>query len=242
MNDGKLRGLELVKIGRNRIITKISVENLVSIPSESEDFSDIESECNVPVGDDFTTFSNSLFDFDGDSTSSDDESFSDENVPKEVYSNPFFEEEIISNKIDPHHFNAGSDLIKSLLNHDTSIISSPKIDSLLEEFSCKLSHIDLIPPGINEADFDPEEEIHLVERLLYDNPSPRPSEDFNSKNSDVIIESFSSSPIPVEDSDSLMEEIDLFLTPDDSMIPIHFLKMSHFILMFHHSLVLLRNH
>ncbi|GKE72917.1 hypothetical protein Tco_1534958 [Tanacetum coccineum] len=31
--------------------------------------------------------------------------------------------------------------------------------------------------------------------------------------------SFSPSPIPVEDNDSLMEEIDLFLTPDDSMPP-----------------------
>nr|GFC60870.1 hypothetical protein [Tanacetum cinerariifolium] len=40
------------------------------------------------------------------------------------------------------------------------IISSPMIDSLLEEFSSKLAHIILILPGINEADFDPEEEIH----------------------------------------------------------------------------------
>ncbi|GJX98884.1 hypothetical protein Tco_0355903 [Tanacetum coccineum] len=42
-----------------------------------------------------------------------------------------------------------SDLIESLLNQDTSIISSPKIDSLLEEFSGELAHIDLIPPRIN---------------------------------------------------------------------------------------------
>ncbi|GJT12465.1 putative reverse transcriptase domain-containing protein [Tanacetum coccineum] len=48
---------------------------------------------------------------------------------------------------------------------------------------------------------------------------PRPPEEVNSDNSDVVIESFSPSPIPVEDSDSLMEEIDLFLTPDDSMPP-----------------------
>ncbi|GJV77574.1 retrovirus-related pol polyprotein from transposon TNT 1-94, partial [Tanacetum coccineum] len=61
--------------------------------------------------------------------------------------------------------------------------------------------------------------IRLVEKLLYDNSSPRPPEEFNSENSDAIIESFSPSPIPVEDSDSLMEEIDLFLTPDDSMPP-----------------------
>ncbi|GKE01578.1 hypothetical protein Tco_1389561 [Tanacetum coccineum] len=35
----------------------------------------------------------------------------------------------------------------------------------------------------------------------------------------LIIESFSPSPIPVEDSDSLMEEIDLFLTLNDLMLP-----------------------
>ncbi|GJS56253.1 hypothetical protein Tco_0629615 [Tanacetum coccineum] len=202
-------------------LIKSSVENLVPTPSESEDLSkdlsDIESECNVPVCDDFTTFSNLLFDADNDFSFSDDESFSDEDVPKEIYSNLLFDKEIISTKIDPHHFNAESDLIESLLNQDTSIISSPKIDSILEEFSGELAHIDLIPPGINETDFDPEEEIRLVEKLLYDNSSPRPPEEFNSKNSDAIIESFSPSPIPVEDNESLMKEIDLFLTPDDSM-------------------------
>ncbi|GKC70775.1 hypothetical protein Tco_1116658, partial [Tanacetum coccineum] len=170
----------------------------VPTPSESEDLSDIESECNVPVCDDFTTFSDLLFYADDNISSCDDKSFSDEDI-------------------DPHHFNVESDLIESLLNQDTSIISSPKIDSLLEEFSGELAHIDLIPLGINETDFDPEEEIRLVEKLLYDNSSPRPSEEFNSKNSDAIIDSFSPSPIPVEDSDSFMEEIDLFLTPDDSM-------------------------
>ncbi|GJX73620.1 hypothetical protein Tco_0312215 [Tanacetum coccineum] len=200
-------------------LIKSSVENLVPIPSESEDFSDIESECDVSVCDNFTTFSNSLFDADDDFSSSDDESFSDKDVPKEIYSNPLFDEKIISTKIDPHHFNAESDLIESLLNRDTLIISSPKFDSILEEFSGELAHIELISPENDEADFDPEEEIRLVEILLYDNSSPRPQEEFNSENSDAVIESFSPSPIPVEDSDSLMEEIDLFLTPGDSMPP-----------------------
>ncbi|GJT67115.1 hypothetical protein Tco_1018595 [Tanacetum coccineum] len=200
-------------------LIKSNVENLVLIPSESEDFSDIESECDVPVCDNFTTFSNPLFDVDDDFSSSDDELFSDEDVPKEIYSNPLFDEEIISTKIDLHHFNDESGLIESLLNQDTSTISSPKIDSLLEEFSGELAHIDLIPPGINEVDFDPEEEIRLVEKLLYDNSSPRPPKEFNSENSDAIIESFSPSPIPVEGSDSLIEEIDIFLTPDDSIPP-----------------------
>ncbi|GJZ54456.1 hypothetical protein Tco_0609341 [Tanacetum coccineum] len=198
-----------------------SVEDLNLTPSESEDLSDIESECDVPVCDDFMTFSNPLFDSNDDFTSSDDESFSDEDVPKEnfkIYSNPLFDEEIISTKIDPHHFNAESDLIESLLNRDTSIVSSPKFDSLLEEFSGELAHINLISPEINEADFDPEEEIRLVEKLLYDNSSPRPPEELNSENSDAVIESCSPYPIPVEGSDSLMEEIDIFLAPDD-LIP-----------------------
>nr|GEZ76982.1 hypothetical protein [Tanacetum cinerariifolium] len=69
------------------------------------------------------------------------------------------------------------------------------------------------------TDYDPEEDIHFVERLLYDNSSPRPSEEFNSKNSDAIIESFYPSPIPVEDSDPFMEDIDLFLASDESLTP-----------------------
>ncbi|GKF58299.1 hypothetical protein Tco_0171836 [Tanacetum coccineum] len=142
-------------------LIKFSVENLVPTPSEFEDISDIESECNVTVlCDDFTTVSNPLFDADNDFSSSNDKSFSNEDVSKEnfkIFSNPLSDEEIISTKIDPHHFNAGHDLIESLLNRDPLIISSPKFDSLLEEFSGELAHIDLIPPGINETDFDPEE-------------------------------------------------------------------------------------
>nr|GFD11487.1 hypothetical protein [Tanacetum cinerariifolium] len=63
-------------------------------------------------------------------------------------------------------------LLESLLNRDTLMASSPKFDSLLEEFSSKLAHTDLIPPRINEANCDPKEDIHLVKRLLYDNSSP----------------------------------------------------------------------
>ncbi|GJW77809.1 hypothetical protein Tco_0139491 [Tanacetum coccineum] len=150
-------------------LIKSSVENLVPIPSESEDFSDNESECDVPVCDDFTTFSNPLFDSGDDFSSCDDESFSDKDIPKEnfkIYLSPLFDEEIIS-----------------------------------------------------KADLDPEEEIHLIKELLYDNSSPRPSEESNSEISNATIESFSPSPIPMEDIDSLMEEIDLFLNPDDSIPP-----------------------
>ncbi|GKB65452.1 hypothetical protein Tco_0921638 [Tanacetum coccineum] len=86
----------------------------------------------------------------------------------------------------------------------------------LNEFVGELTLLKSIPPGIDDDNLDPEGKIHLVKRLLYDNSSPRPSEVLNVENS---IDSFSPSPIPVEDSDSLMEEIDLFLTLDDSMPP-----------------------
>nr|GEU34664.1 ubiquitin hydrolase [Tanacetum cinerariifolium] len=156
------------------------------------------------------------------SESSDEKSLSNEDIPKEIfkiYSNPLFDNEIISSKIDLHHFNVESDLIESLLNQDTSIDSSPKFDYFLEEFSGELAHTNPIPPGIEEADFDLEEEIRLVENLLYDNSSPRPPKELNAKIADTIVESLSPSPIPVEDSDSQMEEIDLFLDTDDLMQP-----------------------
>nr|GEV04659.1 hypothetical protein [Tanacetum cinerariifolium] len=137
---------------------------------------------------------------------------------RKIYSNPLFDEEITSIKIDPHHFNDESDLIESLLNHDFLIISSSsKIDSLLDVFADELILLRSIPPGTNKTDYDPEEEIHLIEKLLYDNSSPRPPKEFISKNSDASIKSFSPSPIPIKDSDSFMKEIDLSFTPDDLM-------------------------
>nr|GFC66831.1 hypothetical protein [Tanacetum cinerariifolium] len=103
-----------------------SVGNLVPNLSESEG----ENGCDVPSC--FTTFSNTLFDAEYEFESSDDQSLSDEDVPEKIFSNPLFEEEIIPIKIDQHRFNAESDLIESMLNHDSSIISSSsKIDSLL---------------------------------------------------------------------------------------------------------------
>ncbi|GKB74678.1 hypothetical protein Tco_0936090 [Tanacetum coccineum] len=91
--------------------------------------------------------------------------------------------------------------------------SSPKIDSLLDEFAGEPHSI---PPGIDDVNLDPEGDILFLESLLYDNSSPRPPKEFNSENP---TESFSPSPIPVEDSDTLMEEIDIFLNGDGSIPP-----------------------
>nr|GFA05475.1 hypothetical protein [Tanacetum cinerariifolium] len=55
-----------------------------------------------------------------------------------------------------------------------------------------------------------------VENLV---PNPCESEDLSHIRSECDVPSFSPSPIPVEESHSLMEEIDLSLTPNDSMPP-----------------------
>nr|GFA49322.1 hypothetical protein [Tanacetum cinerariifolium] len=141
------------------------------------------------------------------------------------------DEEIISSKFNLIHnediestpkndrFDSEPYLIESLTNHDTLMSSPLKIDSLLAKFVGALIFLKSIPSGIDEADCDLKEDIHLVERLLYDNASPRPLEEIVSNNSNADIESFSPSPIPVLDSDSLMEEIDLPFYPDDPMLP-----------------------
>nr|GEW56593.1 hypothetical protein [Tanacetum cinerariifolium] len=166
---------------------KSSVANLVPSPSESED----EYECDVPLCDDFTTFSNLLFDADNDFSSSEDKSFSDENIPKEIYSNPLFDEEIIFMKIYPHHFNAESDLIESLLNHDSLIISSSsKIDSLLDEFTGELILLKSISSGIDETDCDPDDSLKDEIDLSFtadDSMPPGIEEDYYDSEGDVLI-------------------------------------------------------
>ncbi|GKE42128.1 hypothetical protein Tco_1469412, partial [Tanacetum coccineum] len=99
--------------------------------------------------------------------------------------------------------------------YDDSSSKNEGLDDI--EFAGGLAPIDPILPGIVEADFDPEEDIRLIEKLLNDDSPPHSPEKLNYEIPDAIIESFSPSPIPVEDSDSLMEEIDLFLAPDDSI-------------------------
>nr|GFA69789.1 hypothetical protein [Tanacetum cinerariifolium] len=84
-----------------------------------------------------------------------------------------------------------------------SITPNEPINSL----STRDEHLDTIPATKSDEFI----------KLLYDNSSPRPPEEFVSKNFDAEIKSFSSFPIPVEESDSLMEEIDLSFTPDYPM-------------------------
>nr|GEV87164.1 reverse transcriptase domain-containing protein [Tanacetum cinerariifolium] len=181
---------------------KSSVENLVPILSESEG----ENSCDVHAC--FTTISNILFIADYEFDYSDDQLLYDEDVPEKIFSNPLFEEEIIPMKIDQHHHNAESDLMESLRTHDSALIISSKIDSLLYEFAGELILLNLIPTRIDETDCYPEEETHFTKRLLYDNSSPRPPKEFVSENSDAKIESFSPSPISDPERDiAILEEL-----------------------------------
>nr|GEW96290.1 hypothetical protein [Tanacetum cinerariifolium] len=83
--------------------------------------------------------------------------------------------------------------MESLRTDDSSLPIPSKIDSLLDEFVGELTLLKSIPPRIDETDCDFEEDICLIEKLF---------------------ESFSPSPILVKDSDSLIEEIDLFFYDD----------------------------
>ncbi|GJX45619.1 hypothetical protein Tco_0262295 [Tanacetum coccineum] len=127
---------------------------------------------------------------------------------------------------DNNRVNVEIDFVESLINHDTSIVHSSKIDPILEEFAGELAHIAPIPPGIVEADFDPndgtssDDDVILREKLLNvhrlitkieslkDNPTP-----------DRVFKSLSSFPIPVVDSDSFFEESDTSLSHLDNSLP-----------------------
>nr|GFC99331.1 hypothetical protein [Tanacetum cinerariifolium] len=91
-----------------------------------------------------------------------DQSLSVEDVREKIYSNPLFDEEIIPMEIDQHSFNAESDLIGSMPNHDSSVIISSNIDSLFDEFVGELTLLKSFSSGIDETDCHPEKEIRKL--------------------------------------------------------------------------------
>nr|GFA23510.1 hypothetical protein [Tanacetum cinerariifolium] len=106
-------------------------------------------------------------------------------------------------------------LLEETHTFDNSLPECTTFSNVLCEFVGELTLLKSIPPGIDKTDCHPEKEIRLTKRLLYDNSSPRPPEEFVSDNSNADIKSFSPSPIPIKDSDSHMEEIELSLNPDE---------------------------
>ncbi|GJV32746.1 hypothetical protein Tco_1393146 [Tanacetum coccineum] len=175
---------------------KSSVEELVPIPSESEDTVESDSDCDLTSCDDFSpinvyeeqsvTFSNPLFDSNDDFTSSDDESLSDEDVPEDnfkIYSNPLFEfdDEYISSDV------------------------NPLFDEVLEDIECKDSYdsnLDestfLVTPlsDSNEDEcFTPSDDVELL--LHHDSSTPMISVV-------SILEGFTNEP-PLEENDDLFD-------------------------------------
>ncbi|GJZ29457.1 hypothetical protein Tco_0574104 [Tanacetum coccineum] len=180
-------------------VIKSSVEDLVPIPSESEDTSESDSDCDLPSCDDFSpinvykekyvTFSNPLFDSNDDFTSSDDESLSDEDVPEDnvkIYSNPLFEfdDEYISSDVNPLF----DEVLENIESKDSYV-------SNLDESALLVTPIS----DFNEDEcFSPGGDVDEIEFLLHRDPST-PTISVVS-----ILERFTNEP-PLEENDDLFD-------------------------------------
>ncbi|GKE19765.1 hypothetical protein Tco_1431277 [Tanacetum coccineum] len=145
---------------------------------------------------------------------------------------------------DNNRINVESDLVESLINRDTSIVYSSKIDPILEEFAGELAHIAPIPPGIVEADFDPnddtssdDDDFEDVEYVSFEevNDVEQEEKEFDLEDilqiQDVIlcerllkisrlitnIESLKDNPTPIQVTDS--DSSDTFLSHSDNSLP-----------------------
>ncbi|GJU75728.1 hypothetical protein Tco_1272798 [Tanacetum coccineum] len=209
-NSSKLgrASLALISATESDEVIKSSVENLVPIPSELEDI--LDKLCDMPT-------------------------------------------------CDNDRVNVESDLVESLINRDTLIVYSSKIDPILEEFTGELARIAPIPPRIFEADFDPKDgtssddgdfedieyvsleevndvdqeekefdlddilqiqDVILREKLLNINRLITNIESLKDNPTlDRVLNSPSSFPIPVVDSDSFFEESDTSLSHLDNSLP-----------------------
>ncbi|GJR92986.1 hypothetical protein Tco_0265160 [Tanacetum coccineum] len=129
------------------------------------------------------SFSNPLFDSNDNFTSSDDESLSDKDINVKIYSNPLFkfDDEYISSDVNPL-FDEVLENIESKKSYvsnldELALLVTPLFDDNEDECfdpggdeieACLTS--DSIPPRIDGADFDPEGDILLLEKLLNDDP------------------------------------------------------------------------
>ncbi|GJS53197.1 hypothetical protein Tco_0626559 [Tanacetum coccineum] len=145
---------------------------------------------------------------------------------------------------DNNRVNVEIDFVESLINRDTSIVHSSKIDPILEEFAGELAHIAPIPPGIVEADFDPNDDIlsnddafEDIEYVSFEevNDFEQEEKEFDLEDilqiQDVIlrekllnishlitnIESLKDNPIPIPVTDS--DSSDTFLSHSDNSLP-----------------------
>nr|GEX08335.1 hypothetical protein [Tanacetum cinerariifolium] len=179
-------------------VIKSSVEDLVPIPSESEDTSRSDSEYDLSSCDDFSpiddpeaksvTFSNLFFDLNDDFTSSDDESLSDEDVPEDnvkIYSNHLFEfdDEYISSDVNPLF----DEVLENIENKDSydsnldepDLLVTPLFDANEDECFDPVSDINDIDAFDILSDFkdgfyDSEGDVLYLESFLGDDMSLNP--------------------------------------------------------------------
>nr|GEV28310.1 hypothetical protein CTI12_AA016560, mitochondrial [Tanacetum cinerariifolium] len=177
-------------------VIKSSVQDLVPIPSESEDTSGSDNECDLPACDDFSpidvpegkymTFTNPLFDSNDDFISSDDESLSNEDVSEDnikIYSNPLFEfdDEYISSEINPF-FDEVLEVIESKASYDSNLdeialLVTPFFDSNEDECFDPGGDVDEInafdtPLDFEDSYYDSEGDVLYLESLLSDDTTP----------------------------------------------------------------------
>nr|GFC24344.1 hypothetical protein [Tanacetum cinerariifolium] len=173
--------------------TKSSSTSLNSLLEETENFDN-----SLP---EFTTFLNVLFDAKYESDSSDDQSCFDEDALEKIILKPLFEEEIIPIKIDLHPDNAESDLLESLRTHDSSLLISSKIDSLLDEFAeefffansdAKIESFSPSPILVKDSD-SLMEEIDFTFTLDYPMPPGFEDDDYDSERDILILKDLPSS-------------------------------------------------
>ncbi|GJW60898.1 reverse transcriptase domain-containing protein [Tanacetum coccineum] len=154
---------------------KSSVEEIVPIPSESEDTFDNDKGCDFPFCDNKMIFSNPLFSFNDDFTSSDDESFLKEDVQEEnfqVYSNPLFEfdDNYNSSDINPL-FN---EILEDVESEDSNVSNSDKPvllnTPLFDEDEC----------------FDPQGDIDEIDVFLAIDVSSDIMDAYNDSEGDVL--------------------------------------------------------
>nr|GEX13538.1 hypothetical protein [Tanacetum cinerariifolium] len=146
-------------------VIKSSVEDFVPIPSESEDTSESDSECDLP---------------------SDDESLSDEDVPKDnvkIYSNPLFEfdDEYISSDVNPL-FDEVLEDIESKASYDSNLdkpalLVTPLFDSNEDECFDPGGDVDDInafdiPSDFKDSYYDSEGDLLYLESLISDDTTP----------------------------------------------------------------------
>ncbi|GKD83066.1 hypothetical protein Tco_1349905 [Tanacetum coccineum] len=168
-------------------VIKSSVKDFVPIPSESEDTSGSDSDCDLPSCNDFSpiniseeksvTFSNPLFDSNEDFTSSDDESLSDEDVPEDIvkiYSNPLFEfnDEYISSDVNPLF----DEVLEDIESKDSYVSNLDDPALLVTPFS---------DANTNEC-FDPGGDIDKIDAFLDIDVSTDIGDDYYDSEGDII--------------------------------------------------------